>query len=108
MKTAAFLALLLIGNCAAAAEPYPDASPAQIGALQNGIEHGCLNAGKRKGGDPAHVTAVCKCVIQVLKSDVTPDEWNKAVYLAMRHQNEESNAVILSHSGKMATCRTSH
>lgn len=106
MKTILFLLATLISSHALAQESANEVTDKQVAYYQVGIETGCNEAG-RGNGDPAEtVEALCKCMMKVLKEELTYSEWQQAYLFSRNRQAREEMQMIGAHMGKVQSCRT--
>lgn len=100
------LSAALISSQTLAQESASEVADKQVAFYQAGIETGCNDAG-RGNGDPAEkVEALCKCMIKVLKEELTYSEWQQAYQFSRNRQVREEMQVIGAHMGKVQSCRT--
>jgi len=113
MKSISLLLLCLLGGAAHAQAQTQAQAPrtpaevtlSQITLYQTGIELGCKDSGRKNGDSVQKVTAFCDCVIQVLKEDVTEDEWRRAFVFAAGGKFQDEARILDAHIGKTRSCR---
>lgn len=104
--TASILAMLatLASGAAFAQESAGDVDASHIAVYQMAMESGCKDAGHRSGDSDARVDAFCGCMVQVLKTELTPAEWQQAYRYSATHRNKEEMQVFGPHLQKIQSC----
>src|SRR5215472_14812551 len=69
---------------------------AEVFAYRTGIEQGCRDAGHRKGDPAEKVDRACSCLISVLGSRLTDDDWRRAVFYGQQGRGAEEQAVVFT------------
>jgi len=107
MKLLSLLLLCLLAGTAHAQAPKTaaDVTLSQITLYQTGIESGCKDSGLKNGGNEKNVGAFCDCVINVLKADVSDDEWRRALVFSAGGNYQEEAKILDAHLEKTRSCR---
>ena len=106
MRTTALILAVLAASPVFAQDAASDVSPAQIALYQAGMEAGCKDAGQRSGDSAAQVGSFCGCMVQVLKTELTQDEWQQAYRYSLNHQSKEEMQLLGRHLQSVQACRS--
>jgi hypothetical protein len=105
MRTTVLILAALAASPVFAQDAARDVSPAQIAFYQAGMVSGCKDAGQRSGDSADQVEAFCGCMVQVLKTELTQDEWQQAYRYSLNHQNKEEMQLLGRHLQSVQSCR---
>ena len=102
----AFSVILSLGSPAVRAQASPDqVTTEQIATYQAGVERGCKSKGRRDGEVPAKVDEICNCVVEVLRSNVTREQWQQLYFLSVSGRDREEAEVLAPHARQFRSCR---
>jgi hypothetical protein len=105
LRTSALALLLLFTTHAWAQHNDPSqVSAAEVFAYKTGIDKGCRDTGHSKGDPAEKVDRLCGCVMSVLASRLTDDDWRRAVFYGQQGRIPDEQAVITQHFPAVQAC----
>ncbi len=101
----AILLFIFLVPAAWTQESAAQVTDAQIDLYQRGIAIGCKAAGQRAGDPVEQVNALCDCVLNGLKAEVSRAEWQQAYLFSLRHDPRGEQEIIGPHMQHLSMCR---
>ena len=102
----AVLASVFATGCVGTKHASPDeVSALEVSVYKTGMGMGCRNQGKSLGHPPDQVERQCRCVLDILNSRVTEEEWKRATFYAQQRRDREEQQVLVPHLSAAKGCK---
>ena len=91
--------------CATVRDSPADVTDQDIATYRVAMDHGCRDAGARRGDSQTKIDGFCGCVAETLTREVTPAEWRQAVFHAQHGHDQDEIKALAPHLKKVEQCR---
>jgi hypothetical protein len=102
---AAIIVSITLVACVTTRDSPADVTDQDISSYRIAMDHGCRDAGAKRGDSQMKIDKFCGCVVETLSREVTPAEWRQAVLHAQRGHDQDEMKILAPHLQKVEQCR---